>query len=93
MAVEGHILSAHHELGMDKLNMLYEQFLMLNEEVSTLSHHIQDVENRSKTTNRIEWLKKIIRATQIQQKQDKSCLFHMENECKRKENSVSPGRK
>ena len=86
-------MAAHYEHGMDNLNKLYEQYLMSNEELSTFYHLMKDVEQRSKTTHRIEWLKKIIRATQIQQKQDKICLDHMENENKKKVNSLHPGKR
>ena len=85
------MLAAHYELGMDKLNMFYEQYLMSNEELSTFYYLMEDVEQRSKTTHRIEWLKKIIRATQIQQKQDKLCLDHMENENKKSAASLRHG--
>ena len=80
MDVERRLLLAHYELGMDSLNMYYEQYLMSNEEVHTLTGLTKDVEQRSRTTNRTEWLKKIIRATQIQLKEDESCLAHIEIE-------------
>jgi hypothetical protein len=63
---------------MDILNMSHERYLMSNEELHTLIHLNNEVENKSRTTSRIEWLKKIIRATQIQLKEDESCLAYME---------------
>ena len=82
VATERHMLFAHHELGLDSLNMLFEQYLMSNEEVNTLRGLTNDVvqRSRSRSTSKIEWLKKIIRATHIQLKEDELCLAYVENE-------------
>jgi hypothetical protein len=77
---EKRILAIHDQLASDTLNMLYEQYLMANEEINDISNLIDDVEIKSRTSNRVEWLKKIIRATQIQRKEDESSLAFIENE-------------
>ena len=80
MALERQLLHNHFDISMDNLNMLYEQYLMSSEENNTLAALMKDVEQKSRTTNHTEWLKKIIRATQIQLKEDESCLAHLEKE-------------
>lgn len=80
MSTERHLLATHNQHAMDTLNMSFEQYLMSNEELHTLIHLNDEVENKSRTTNRIEWLKKLIRATQIQLKEDESCLAFIETQ-------------
>lgn len=77
---ESQLLASHNQRAMDILNMSYEQYLMSTEEFHTLNCLIGEVESKSRTTNRIEWLKKLIRATQIQRKEDESCLAFIENQ-------------
>lgn len=72
-------MATHQQVAMDTLNTSYEKYLMSNEEIHTISNLIFNVETRSRTTSNIEWLKKIIRATQIQLKEDESCLACAEN--------------
>lgn len=72
------VLAIHEQIAMDTLNMSYERYLMSSEEIRTMSYLISIVETRSRTTSNIEWLKKIIRATQIQLKEDESCLVCVE---------------
>ena len=72
-------MATHQQVAMDTLNMSYEKYLMSSEEIHTICNLISNVETRSRTTSNIEWLKKIIRATQIQLKEDESCLVCVEN--------------
>jgi hypothetical protein len=80
VSTERHLLATHSQQAMDTLNMSNEQYLMSNEELHTLIHLNNEVENKSRTSSRIEWLKKLIRATQIQLKEDESCLAYIETQ-------------
>lgn len=80
VSCERRLLATHNQQAMDTLNMSNEQYLMSNEELHTVIHLNDEVESKSRTTNRIEWLKKLIRATQIQLKEDESCLAYIETQ-------------
>lgn len=82
-------MATHQQVAMDTLNTSYEKYLMSNEEIHTISNLIFNVETRSRTTSNIEWLKKIIRATQIQLKEDESYLVCVENVHSNLKNAIS----
>jgi hypothetical protein len=87
------MLATHQQIAMDTLNMSYEKYLMSSEEIRIISNLISNVETRSRTTSNIEWLKKIIRATQIQLKEDESCLVCVEKMHSNLKNSLSVKRR
>jgi hypothetical protein len=56
---------------------------------SDLTNVTRDLKNKNKVSNRIEWLRKIIRATQIQRKEDESYLAMIEKEHSKLKSDVS----